>query len=320
MKNPWVRAFAPATVSNVGPGFDIFGFAIEGMGDVVEARLSPRPGVQLLEITGDDGSLPRSAHSNTAGIAALQVLQHLGRGGGVELRLRKGMPLASGLGSSAASAVAAAVAVNAAFEADLPREKLLRCAIEGERVACGAAHGDNAAPSLYGGFVLVRGGEAPRVDPLPVPRGLCCALLRPPVAVQTGTARALLGDRVALEQAVIQWGNAAALVAGLFREDWELLASAIQDVVAEPLRGHLVPGFDAVKKAALEAGALGCGLSGSGPSIFALCRQEEECRTVLEAMKEALRATADLSADSLMSPVGAAGARVLKNGEMPCAM
>lgn len=227
------------------------------------------------------------------------------------------MPLASGLGSSAASAVAAAVAVNAALGGNLSQQTLLHCAIEGERIACGAAHGDNAAPSLYGGFVLVRGKGTPRIDPLPVPEGLSCAILRPHVAVQTGAARALLGDHIPLADAITQWGHAAALVAGLFRSDYELISSAIHDVVAEPVRRDLVPGFEAIRRAALESDALGCSLSGSGPSIFALCRTEKEAQRVLTAMQQALAAATDLGGDGFVSLVGTQGARVLAVGESP---
>lgn len=309
-----VRAFAPGSVSNVGCGFDVFGFAVDAVGDVVEAWRRDEPGVVLAEVVGDDGRLPRQAGANTAGVAAMRLLERAGRtGDGVELCLAKGMPLASGLGSSAASAVAAVVAVDALLGTGLAKEDLLACAVEGERVACGAAHADNAAPSLYGGFVLVRGGEPPRVDRLPVPAGLTCALLRPHAEVETRAARAALGDVVALDRAVIQWGNTAAFVAALFRGDLELLASAVHDVVAEPLRAAAVPGFAAVTAAARRAGALGCGLSGSGPTIFALCADTALAGTVGAAMSEALHADAGLGGDLFISPVDAPGARLLED-------
>lgn len=319
MRPEMVRAFAPATVSNIGCGFDVFGFAVAGLGDVVEARRRSEPGVELVEVTGDGGALPRRAERNTAGVAALCLLERAGVDPvtGVELRLHKGMPLASGLGSSAASAVAAAVAVDALLELGLSRRDLLRAALEAERAGCGAAHGDNAAPSLYGGWVMVRGaGDELRVDELPVPEGLFCALVRPHVPVHTGAARALLGEQVSLAAAVRQWGNTAALVAGLFRGDDELLASAITDAVAEPLRSSQVPGFDAMRSAALEAGALGFGLSGSGPTVFALCRGRELAERAAAAMDEA-RAATGVGGDRLVSVVGAPGARLLAPGETP---
>lgn len=305
-----VRAFAPATVSNVGCGFDIFGFAVEGLGDTVTAMRVRAPGVTLKAIYGDGGALPLAAERNTAGVAAAQVLARAGQEGGLELELQKDMPLSSGLGSSAASAVAAAVAANAALGSQLPLEALLACAIEGERMACGSAHGDNAAPSLYGGFVLVRGCE--QVTLLPVPEGLSCALLRPHVAVDTGAARASLPEEIPLPAAVFQWGNTAALVAALFRSDLELLASAVEDHVAEPLRAKNVPGFASMREAALAGGALACGLSGSGPTLFALCRSPEEAQVVSSAMQAAMDRSAGLAYDSFISPVGGAGARILK--------
>lgn len=319
-----VRAFAPGSVSNVGPGFDVFGFAVDGVGDTVEARRRQQPGVVLTDITGDGGRLPREAERNTAGIAALQLLQAAREQGrldagafekvGLELVLHKGMPLASGLGSSAASAVAAVVAVDALLGTGLPQETLLRCAVEGERVACGSAHADNAAPSLYGGFVLVRGAGVGntgghRVTQLPVPEGLTCALLHPHVEVETRAAREALGDRVSLAAAVHQWGNAAALVAALFRGDLDLLAETLVDCVAEPVRSRFVPGFAAVRQAALDAGALGCGLSGSGPTIFALT--DRPAAPLAEAMRQALASETGIDGDVFATPVDAPGARIL---------
>jgi len=319
---PPARAFAPATVSNIGCGFDLFGFAVEDLGDVVEAcRTEGAAGVRITAIHGDGGALPTRSESNTAGIAALQVLKAAKmEDSSIELVVRKGMPLASGLGSSAASAVAAAVAVDAALEAGLSRQTLLACAVEGERASCGAAHGDNASPSLFGGFVMVRqtsqeGVNSLRVDSLPVPEGLSCALLHPHRAVDTGASRDLLGESIPLAKAVTQWGNTAALVAGLFRGDAELLASALRDVVAEPVRGPLQTGFAQVKAAALQAGALGSSLSGSGPTIFALCQDRDSAEAVAEAMETAFRATTKIECDRFVTTVGAGGARLLAPGE-----
>ncbi len=316
--SPWIRAFAPATVSNVNCGFDVFGFALAGMGDVVAVRRTAQPGVQLREIQGDAGRLSRDPTRNTATVAAAHLLQAAGQSAvGVELRLFKGMPLASGMGSSAASGVAAAVAVTALLDLDLPRAELLAAAVEGERMACGSAHADNAAPSLFGGFVLVRPAAVPPVVSLPVPPGLTTVVLKPDLEVNTGEARALLGEHVALRQAVVQWGNAAALVAGLFRNDHQLIASALVDVVAEPVRAALVPGLAEVRRAALRAHALGCGLSGSGPSIFALCSHPDQAPALAAEMVAAMTASTGRSAQALISPVGAPGARVLLPGEEP---
>ncbi len=311
MRSEWVKALAPATVANVSCGFDVFGFALEHPGDLVEARRREAPGVVLARITGDGGRLPVAAEKNTAGVAAIHLLDEMTAGAtGVELRLAKGLPLASGLGSSAASAVAAAVAVDALLGLEASREMLLAAAIEGERVATGSAHADNAAAALHGGFVLARHG--PRVTELPVPEGLSCALVRPHVEIETGASRAALGDRVGLAAAVTQWGNTAALVAGLFRGDRQLIASALHDAIAEPVRAPRVPGFAAVREAALRSGALGCGLSGSGPSIFALCESGESARLCAAEMAASL-AGAGIDHDVHVSAAGAAGARVIED-------
>lgn len=309
------RAFAPATVSNVACGFDVLGFAIAGPGDLVIAEESAEPGIVIAELAGDGGRLPREAERNTAGVATRALLERAGLAGrGVSLRIEKQMPLASGLGSSAASAVAAVVAVDALFGLGLAKPELLACALEGEKMACGSAHADNAAPSLYGGFVLVRGSE-PAGDPLevvelPLLPGLTCALVRPHVEVETRGARRVLGDNVSLGVVVRQCGNLAALVAALFRQDFGLLARSLEDHIAEPKRAVLVPGFRAVQAAAREAGALGCSLSGSGPSIFALCASPESAEKVADAMMAAAGALA-IPADRWISPAGTRGAHLL---------
>jgi homoserine kinase len=332
-------AFAPASVSNVACGFDVLGFAVEGvlsapggdrsggrpLGDVVHASASERPGVELVSIDGDGGKLPRDPERNTAAVAAAAVLERCratlpaGALPGVSLALEKNMPLASGLGSSAASAVAAAFATH-----ELAREQgaepldapdLVRCALAGERVASGGEHADNVAPSLLGGFVLVRSLDpVPDLVELPVPAGLACAVVRPHLEVATHAARAALGERVALRAAIAQWGNVGALVAALYRGDLELLARALHDAVAEPVRAAAVPGFDAAMAAARRAGALGGRLSGSGPSLFALAADVAVAERAAAAMADAL-AGAGVACDRLVTPVGGPGARRLEAGE-----
>ncbi len=311
---PWVRAFAPASVSNLTCGFDLLGYAVERLGDTVAARASDEPGVHLREITGDGGRLPTDPSLNTAGVAALELLRscaHAPRSKGVELRLHKGLPLASGLGSSAASGVAAAVAVNQALDLGADETRLLAAALEGERVACGTPHADNAAPSLTGGLVLVRPGDPPSITLLRVPKGLTCVLLHPHAEVSTGAARAALPATVSLETLTAQSGNLAALVAGLLTEDHALIASAMVDLIAEPARAMMTPGFEAVRSAALAAGALGCGLSGSGPTLFAWSSDKKAAARIETAMRRALVDATGLESDSLISPVGAPGARIL---------
>ncbi len=312
-----VRAFAPASVSNLACGFDILGFAVEGLGDEIAARcLDPGEGgdrgrVVIEQIVGDDGRLPLDAARNTAGVAAAALLSAAGARTNVGLGITKKMPLSSGLGSSAASAVAAVVAVNELLGLGAGQDELLRAAMEGERAACGSAHADNAAPSLMGGLVLVRQPSPPDVIPLPIPSGLHCALVRPHVAVNTGQARTLLGDSLPLGTAIRQWGNVGGLVAGFYREDMALISRSLVDGVAEPVRASLVPGFRAMQNAAVQAGALGCSLSGSGPTVFALCGSAESAQKVAQSMAETLRREEDVDYDQKESPVGAEGARLL---------
>ena len=303
-----VKAFAPATVANVAAGFDVLGFAVAQPGDTVEAHRTAG-GVTVREITGDGGRLPRD-DSNTAVIAVRALLERLGDPFGVELALHKGLPMASGLGGSAASAAAALVAVNRLAGDALPPEELLPCALAAERVAAGAGHADNAAPALMGGFVLIRSSDPPDLIRLPVPAGLAVALLSPEVEIRTEAARRILPTRIPLTHAVSQWGNLAALVASMHSGDLALMGRSLHDVVAEPVRASLIPGFDRVKEAALAGGAIGCSISGSGPTVFALAESAARAAEVGEAMKQAF-ASAGLRSVCHVSEIGSSGPRVL---------
>jgi homoserine kinase len=310
-----IAAFAPATVSNVAAGFDVLGFALDEPGDVVAAALRDEPGVAIVDITGDAGRLTRDAAKNTAGAAVQALLALLGTSRGIALTIHKGLPLASGVGSSGASAVAAVVAVNELLGRPASLDLVFQAAMAGERAGCGAAHPDNVAPALFGGFVLARSADPPDIVRLPVPAGLSCAVLHPHLEIQTGASRALLGDTLPLQTAVRQWANLGALVSALHTGDLELLSRALVDHVAEPKRAVLVPGFAQVKAAAVAAGALGCSLSGSGPSTFALARSLAEARTVGAAMAAAYAAAGGgVAADLWVSAVGTTGARVLAGG------
>lgn len=306
-----IAAYAPGSVSNVACGFDVLGFALDAPGDIVTASPQDAPGVTIAAIEGDGGRLPTDPARNTAGAAAQALLRRLETTRGVSLTIHKGLPLASGIGSSGASAVAAVVAVNELLGRPATLDLLLACAMAGEQAGCGASHPDNVAPSLYGGFILARSANPPDIVRLPVPGGLACAVLHPHVEVQTGAARALLGDMVPLRDAVRQWGNVGALVASLFNGDQALLSRSLEDVIAEPKRAALVPGFHAVKAAALAAGALGCSLSGSGPSVFALASSIELASRAGEAMQRAFDAESAVGADLWVSLVGRQGARVI---------
>lgn len=283
-----VTAFAPATVANVGCGFDVFGFAVHKLGDIAKVTLREAPGVEITRITGDDGRLPKSAEKNTAGFAAIRYLEAIELRQGVEIELQKKMPLSSGLGSSAASAVAVLFAINYLFENRLTKHELLSIAMAAEKLACGAAHADNVAPALFGGFVLIRENNPPDIVELPFPNDLYCTLLHPEIEIRTADARNMLDPMVPLKDAVKQWANTAGLVAGLFRKDYALIGRSLQDYVIEPRRATLIPHFYDIKQAALANGALGCSISGSGPSIFALSQTHSRAQTVANAMQVVL--------------------------------
>jgi homoserine kinase len=306
-----ITAFAPATVSNVACGFDVLGFALESPGDEVTARLTEDGKVRIDDIVNDGGRLPRDAAKNTAGVAARALLDALGERRGVALTIRKGLPLSSGLGGSAASAVAAVIAVDAALGARTPLDRLLASAFEGERNGAGSAHADNIAPSMYGGFVLVRSANPPDIVRLPVPNGLTAVVVHPDLEIETSKARALLGDRVALADAVQQWANLGAFVDALHRADLALLSRSLEDTIAEPRRAALVPGLAAIKAAAVRAGALGCSLSGSGPSLFALCADAVGASRVADAMTAAVRAHIRGDPQTYVSPISPRGARII---------
>ena len=283
-----VTVFAPATVANVACGFDIFGFAVNEPGDVAKVTLRENPGVEITRITGDDGKLPRTAEKNTAGFAALRYLETIKSQQGVSIELHKKMPLSSGLGSSAASAVAVLFAINTLFDNRLTKSELLSIAMQSEKLACGAAHADNAAPALFGGFLLIRENNPPDIVELPVPENLYCTIIHPEIEINTADARNILAPNVPLKDAVKQWANTAGLVAGLYRKDLTLISRSMNDYIIEPQRARLIPHFYEMKKAALDSGALGCSISGSGPSLFALSNSQEIAQKIAGSMSAVL--------------------------------
>jgi homoserine kinase len=310
MTDRLVTAFAPATVSNVACGFDVLGFPMEEPGDFVTARLTSS-GVQIDDIIGDQGRLPREADRNTAGVAARAILEAAGERRGVALTIRKGLPLSSGLGGSAASAAAAVVAVNALIDGHASMDTLVKCALEGEGLGAGGAHPDNIAPAICGGFVLVRHPNPLDIIRLPVPAGLTVVVVHPDLEIETARARALLGTSVPLADAVRQWANLGALVHGLHVGDFALISRSLEDSIAEPRRAPLVPGLAAIKRAAMDAGALGCSLSGSGPSIFALCRDRSVAERVAPAMTAAVQKAIPGESQTYISSISTRGAYVV---------
>ncbi|MCD9014336.1 homoserine kinase [Parachryseolinea silvisoli] len=305
-----VRASAPATVANVSCGFDIFGFAVASPADEVVVTLTDKPGVVIREIFGDDGRLPRDASRNTSSVAVIEFLKAIKSEQGAEITLYKHLALGSGMGSSAASSVAALVAINHLHGEPLSRKELLPFAMESERIACGSAHADNVAPSLLGGFVLIRGYDPLDVTSIPTPAGLFCTLVHPHLELKTEDSRRVLKATIPIKDAITQWGNIAGLVVGLMKPDFGLIGRSLKDVVAEPIRSVLIPGFDRIKEEAVKAGALGCGISGSGPTIFALSTDAATAQRVGEAM-QAQFTDLKLKSDVFVSEINNAGAKIL---------
>lgn len=303
-----IKVFAPATVANLSCGYDVLGLAVHAPGDEVILHLNDSGQVTLDVLEGDEGRLPRDPEKNTVSAVVIGYLRHLGITQGVSIELYKQMPFGSGLGSSSASAVAGLVAINELMGRPLTREQLLPFAMDGERLACGNAHADNVAPALLGGLVLVRSYNPLDVVRLPVPTGLACALVYPHVEIPTREARQILKTHIPLRDAVTQWGNVAGLVAGFCTSDLGLISRSMQDVVIEPMRAMLIPCFDEMRQLALEQQALGFGISGSGPSVFALCSSLAVAHKVTASLEAKLSeagigSTAYVSEINLQGPV-----------------
>ncbi len=308
-----VTVFAPATVANVSVGFDILGFAINRPGDEIVARRNPSlKGLKITSITGTgDKQLPYDVQENTAGYAAYRLLEHLGQQDlGIELEIHKKMPFGSGLGSSAASAAGAVVAVNELLGAPLSRASLLYFAVEGEQKADGAFHADNVAPSLVGGIVLIRSNTSLDIHQLPVPEALQVVVVHPEIEILTKDARAVLSDHVSLELAIEQLGNLSTFITALFTNDLLLLSRSLKDVIIEPQRKQLIQGFDEVQQAALASGALGCGISGAGPSMFCLCDSGYLAQSAGQAMQAAF-AKRGIESQLYISPINKEGVKIL---------
>lgn len=284
------------------------GFALEQPGDEVIVRFSNTPGLRITLISGANGKLPYDPTKNTAGFAALKLLEHLGETGrGIEMELHKKMPIGSGLGSSAASAVAGVMAINELLKRPLEKKELLPFALQGEYLASGGWHADNVAPSLFGGLLLIRENTPIDFHRLPVPPGLFATVIYPHVEVLTKDARSILSDTVPLKKFIQQSANLGAFIIGMYRTDIALIGRSLQDIVIEPQRAALIPHFYAVKEAALQAGALGCSISGAGPSVFALSANSLIAEAVGETMSK-VYADAKIGFDLYLSPINQEGA------------
>ncbi|MEM7053178.1 MAG: homoserine kinase [Pseudomonadota bacterium] len=306
MSTSSVTAFAPASVGNVAVGFDILGHALSGIGDRVRVTFSPESGVRIRPIEGLPVDLPLEPENNTAGRAVLDLLEQLGITAGLELTIDKGIPLASGLGGSAASAVAAVVASNALLDLNLSAHELYPFALAGEAIASGSAHGDNIAPQLLGGLVLVAGED---LISLPVPEGLTAVAVHPHCQVATAQARQKLREPFPLDVITAQSTNLARVLAGCYQNDIGLLAQGLNDHMIEPRRATLIPGFVDVKQAALNAGALGAAISGAGPTVCAWFDGDERTQFAANAMQQAFQ-QAGLDSDVVISAVNCTAAHI----------
>lgn len=307
-----VRVFAPATVANLAVGYDILGLALESPGDEVIVREGSQPGLVITLITGDNGKLPYDIDRNTAGYAASQFLQSIGKSDlPIEMEIHKKMAMGTGLGSSAASAVAGVYAVSAYLGHPVEKEALLKFCVEGEQKADGAYHADNVAPSLLGGLVLIRSNETLEITQLPVPNGLYLAMIYPYVQVLTSESRAILKDTVSLDQMIAQTGNIATFVAGCYEDNVDKIKQSLTDVIIEPQRAHLIPEFYALKEIALGLGALGFSISGAGPSMFALCPDQKTAESIVIGYRKHIE-DKQIKADIFVSKINTEGAKVLE--------
>ena len=303
-----VSVFAPASVANISCGFDVLGVCLDNVGDTIHVQETSKPGIKITKIIGQD--LPLEAAKNVAGVAGLALLEDFGLDKGFQIQIEKGIKPGSGIGSSSASAAGAVVGINHLLGNPYTREELITFAMEGELVACGTAHADNVSPVLLGGFTLVRSANPLDVVTLNSPLELVVTIIHPEIEVKTADARAVLLDKLHLKQAIAQTANLGALVTGLFKEDYELIRRSLVDHIVEPVRSMLIPGFNELKNRANEAGALGTGISGSGPSVFALSKGMDIAQKVGLAMQKVYDGIR-VPYDTHISPINSKGVKIL---------
>jgi homoserine kinase len=285
----YLKIFSPATVANVSCGFDSLGFAVDAVGDEMTFTKTVQKGVKITNITG--ANLTYNVNENAASAVVQKILKEANANFGIELTIHKGFSPGSGLGSSAASAAGAAFGVNQFLENQFSELELTKFAMFGEEVACGSAIADNVAAAIYGGFILVRSYEPLEIIKLPVPEALRVVAIHPQIEVKTKDAREVLPEKIALTDAVTQWANVGGLISGLYTNNYDLISNSLVDIIVEPHRKKLIPFFDTVKSSAISAGALGAGISGSGPTIFALCKGDEIASEVYKAIEESYKNT-----------------------------
>jgi homoserine kinase len=304
----YLKIFAPATVANVSCGFDSLGFAVDAVGDDMTFTKTAKKEVHITSITGAE--LSYNIDENAAGAVVKKMLHTANANFGIDLTIHKGFSPGSGLGSSAASAAGAAFGANQLLGNIYSNLELTKFAMFGEEVACGSQIADNVAAAIYGGFVLVRSYAPLEIIKLPVPSELRVVAIHPQIAIKTKDARAVLPTKIALKDAVTQWANVGGLISGLYTDNYKLISNSLVDVVAEPARKTLIPFFDEVKNSALKAGALGAGISGSGPTIFALCKGDEVAKKVYQSIQENYKNTG-IDFEMFISKVNPEGIKII---------
>ena len=312
LKHTYAKVFAPASVSNVGPGFDVLGFALDEPGDHIEVTATEQEGVRLKKITGDGGKLSLDPERNTASFAAMSFLKFIKADFGVDMVVNKKMPFASGLGSSAASAVGGVFAINALLQNKLPNDELIMHALEGEKIASGnSLHADNVGPALYGGFVIARSIFPIDIIKIPFPEELLCLIVYPHIEIKTEEARRILPDMVTRTNAVKQSSNSASLIAGIMTKDFPLMGRSMTDYIAEPLRAKLIPMYNDLKSFLLQYGAINFNISGSGPTMFSFFDNEELLKQTMPKLKKFL-SQMTVETDIYITRVNNQGPKILK--------
>ncbi len=305
-----IKIFSPATIANVSCGFDVLGLALESIGDEMIVRKTSEKGVKIVKISGQ--KLPLEVNRNVAGVAALALLKKANVTTGFEIEIVKKIKPGSGIGSSAASAAGAVWAINKLLGNPFSLTELVQFAMEGERLASGVAHADNVAPALFGGFTLVRSQEPLDIVAIHTPTDLYATVIHPQIEIKTADARKILKETVLLNDAVKQWGNVGGLISGLYTEDYDLIGRSLHDYIVEPVRTALIPSYAALKETAIKSGALGCGISGSGPSVFALSKGKETAQQVAKAMHNVYKNTG-IAFDIHVSKINPTGINILES-------
>jgi homoserine kinase len=303
-----IKIFSPATVANVGCGFDVLGLCLDKVGDQMVIRKTQRKGIYITKIEGFE--LPYAVHENVAGVSALAMYNELNVDFGFEIEIYKKIKPGSGIGSSAASAAGSVFGMNYLLDNAFDKIDLIKFAMNGEAVASKSEHADNIAPAILGGFTLVKQNNPLEVIQLPTPKALHAVIVHPQIEIKTADSRAVLPKTVALSDAITQWSNVGSLVHALHTSDYNLIGKSLKDVVIEPHRSKLIPNFNSLRKISLESGALGCSISGSGPSLFSLCEGLENARKV-EANQRRFMTNTGIPFETHVSKINTEGIKIL---------